>query len=142
MIAIKILLRKIGSKEFFSYSELESKISDKSNLQKLTPVIESHVDEFLRVRLGKEMPMIKMFIGEKTISKLKNSFMSEIETMFPVVMKKYAENLQEEFDIGQIVREKIFGSKKLRFISWYGAILGFIIGCLQVLITWLITLAG
>src|SRR5687768_4193542 len=66
-------------------SELEQKFSDPHLIRSSAPLIEKHIDEFLRVRLQQEMPFITPFIGEKTIGTLKNLFMQELETLFPEV---------------------------------------------------------
>ena len=113
------------------------------------PMIEDHIDDFLRNRLSNEMPVISMFIGDKTINKLKASFMKEIELLFPQVMKQYAGNLKNELDLEQIVITKVAGfssdkleevlyqimSKEFRFVEIIGAVIGFIIGLVQVIIT-------
>lgn len=146
-------LGKLVSAEFLSFDDIEQKISSPENLKKIMPMIEDHVDDFLRNRLGKEMPVISMFIGDKTISKLKDAFMKEIELLFPPVMKQYAANLKSELDIEQIVIKKVSAfssdkleeilyqimSKEFRFVEIIGAVIGFIIGAVQVLITILTT---
>ena len=112
------------------------------------PVIEVHVDEFLNVKLMKEMPFLSMFIGNKTISSLKKTFMGELEVLFPQVMKNYATNLKSEFDIEKIITQKIGNlapesieplfyremSKPLARFKLIGAITGFIIGGLHVIL--------
>ena len=144
-------LGKIVSNEFLSFADIEQKISNPDNLKKIMPMIERHVDEFLRVRLSEEMPVISMFIGDKTIERMKAAFMKEIETLFPKVMKQYAANLKSELDLEHIVIKKVsaFSSDKLeellyqimtkefRFVEIIGGVIGFIIGGVQVLITWL-----
>ncbi len=146
-------LGKLVSAEFLSFDDIEQKISDPENLKKIMPLIENHIDDFLRNRLSNEMPVISMFIGEKTINKLKESFMKEIELLFPQVMKQYAANLKHELDLEQIVIKKVAGfssdkleevlyqimSKEFRFVEIIGAVIGFIIGLMQVLITQLTT---
>lgn len=142
-------LGKLVSAEFLSFDDIEQKISNPANLQKVMPMIESHVDDFLRIRLKEQMPMISMFIGDKTINSLKETFMKEIETLFPQVMKQYAGNLKAELDLEQIVTQKVSAfssdkleevlyqimSKEFRFVEVIGAVIGFVIGALQVLIT-------
>lgn len=142
-------LGKLVSAEFLSFDDIEQKISNPDNLKKIMPMIENHVDDFLRNKLSTEMPVISMFIGDKTIIKLKESFMKEIEILFPMVMKKYAANLKDELDLEKIVVEKVSGfssdkleevlqqimSKEFRFVEIIGAVIGFIIGFVQVLIT-------
>ncbi len=146
-------LGRLVSAEFLSFDDIEEKISNPENLKKIMPMIENHIDDFLRNRLSTEMPVISMFIGDKTISKLKESFMKEIEILFPQVMKQYAANLKDELDLEQIVIQKVSGfssdkleevllqimSKEFRFVEIIGAVIGFIIGVVQVVITQLTT---
>ncbi len=142
-------LGKLVGQELLSFSDIEEKISDPDNLKKVLPHVEPHIDHFLRVKLGASMPMISMFIGDKTIDKLKGIFMEELETLFPKVMKDYAGSLKQQLDLERIVTDKVkaFSSDKLedilyqvmakefRFVEIIGAVLGFIIGVLQVFIT-------
>ena len=146
-------LGRLVSAEFLSFDDIEEKISNPENLKKIMPMIENHIDDFLRNRLTNEMPVISMFIGDKTITKLKESFMKEIELLFPQVMKKYAANLKDELDLEQIVIKQVAGfssdkleevlyqimSKEFRFVELIGAVIGFIIGLIQVIITQLTT---
>ena len=142
-------LGKLVSAEFLSFDDIEQKISNPENLKKVMPMIETHVDEFLRNRLKDEMPVISMFIGDKTIDNLKKLFMQEIEILFPQVMKQYAANLKSELDLEQIVIQKVSNfssdkleevlyqimSKEFRFVEIIGAVIGFIIGLIQIFIT-------
>jgi len=142
-------LGKLVSEELLSFSDIEKKITDPGNLQQLMPLVEEHIDHFLRKKLADEMPIISMFIGENTIQQLKTVFLKELETLFPVLMQRYMGNLQQQLDLERIVVEKVAGfstdklesilvsimSKEFRFIEILGAILGFMIGLLQVFIT-------
>lgn len=142
-------LGKLVSEELLSFTDIEKKITDPKNIQQLMPVVETHIDQFLRQKLAEEMPIISMFIGENTIQQLKATFMKELETLFPVIMQRYMGHLQKELDLERIVIEKVAGfstdklesiltsimSREFRFIERLGAILGFIIGLLQVLLT-------
>ncbi len=133
----------------FSIDSIEQKITDPGNLDRIMPVIEEHVDEFLRIKLPKEMPMISMFIGEKTVASMKKIFMQELVSLFPQIMKNYAGHLKTEFDPGKIVEEKITRlpmheveeivttqlSTTIRQFKIIGAAGGFVIGLIQVLIT-------
>jgi uncharacterized membrane protein YheB (UPF0754 family) len=113
------------------------------------PLIEGHIDVFLREKLPKQMPVISMFIGDKTINELKAVFTAELETLFPVIMKNYMSSLQEDLNLEKIVVEKVAAfssdkmeqvlnaimSKEFRFVEIIGGVLGLLIGLLQVLIT-------
>ncbi|MEO5563103.1 MAG: DUF445 domain-containing protein [Chitinophagaceae bacterium] len=131
----------------FSSLNLEQKIASPANLEKARPVIETHIDDFLRNKLKEQMPMIGMFIGDKTIQSLKEIFMRELETLFPEVMKNFAGNMKNDLGIEEIVMTRIndFSSHKLkaalskevRSFELLGAAAGLIIGLVQVaLISW------
>lgn len=142
-------LGKLVSKELLSFSDIEQKISDPRNIGLLMPYIETHIDHFLRVKLAEEMPMISMFIGDKTINQMKAVFLKELENLFPLIMNNYMGQLQKELDLEKIVVDKVSSfssdkledvlqsimSKEFRFVEIIGGILGFIIGLLQVLLT-------
>ena len=142
-------LGKLVSAEFLSFSDIEQKISSPENLKKIMPMIEKHIDDFLRHKLSDQMPVLSMFIGEKTINSLKEVFMKELEILFPQVMKQYAGNLKAELDLEHIVIQKVSNfssdkleeilyqimSKEFRFVEIIGAVIGFIIGVVQVAIT-------
>jgi len=142
-------LGKLVSDEFLSFTDIEEKISNPSNLKKIMPMIDTHIEDFLRKKLPDEMPVISMFIGDKTINKLKAAFMNEIEILFPQVMKQFAGNLKTELDLEHIVIKKVAAfssdkleeilyqimSKEFRFVEIIGAVIGFIIGVIQVVLT-------
>ena len=113
------------------------------------PFVETHIDHFLRVKLAEEMPMIGMFIGDKTINQMKAIFIKELQSLFPSMMENYMGQLEKDLDLEKIVIDKVSGfssdkleeilqaimSKEFRFVEIIGGVLGFIIGLLQVFIT-------
>jgi uncharacterized membrane protein YheB (UPF0754 family) len=142
-------LGKLVSGEFLSFADIEKKISEPGNIQKMMPLIEAHIDTFLKERLSEQLPMISMFIGEKTLTRLKTTFLEEIERLLPPVMKSYAGQLKTDLDLEAIITQKVaqFSSdrleellyqimaKEFRFVEWVGAVIGLLIGLIQVLIT-------
>jgi len=142
-------LGKLVSQELLSFADIEKKLIHPNNIEKLMPVVEEHIDRFLRQKLAEEMPVISMFIGENTIQQLKGIFMKELETLFPLIMQRYMGHLQQELDLEKIVTQKVASfssdkledilqsilSKEFRFVELIGGVLGFIIGLLQVLLT-------
>lgn len=142
-------LGKLVSNELLSFDDIEKKISKPENIEKLMPVLEAHIDRFLREKLAAQIPMLAMFIGEKTIAQVKGVFMEELQSLFPILMKQYMSTLQNELDLEKIVTEKVgkFSSDKLeeilnqimssefRFVEVIGGVLGFLIGIVQVLLT-------
>lgn len=142
-------LGKLVAEELLSFADIEQKITNPENLKKVLPQLETHIDHFLRVKLADSMPVISMFIGDKTIDKLKTVFLEELETLFPKLMTDYAATLKNQLDLEQIVTDKVkaFSSDKLedilyqvmakefRFVEIIGGVLGFLIGLLQIVIT-------
>ncbi len=142
-------LGRLVSAELLSFQDIESKITDKKNISKVMPVIEGHIDDFLRKTLSEEFPMLSMFIGDKTINNLKSIFMRRLEEIFPSTLQAYMGNLKQELDLEKIVVEKVAGfssdkleailyqimAREFRFVELIGAVLGFVIGLIQILIT-------
>ncbi len=148
----QLIAQKLGqvvSKEFLSFAEIEAKVINPDNLEKLKPEIEAHIDIFLREKLVTLFPMLSLFIGDKTINQLKTAFLGELESLFPILMKNYMKKLEGDLDLEKIVTEKVasFSSEKLedilnqitkkefQFLEVIGAVFGFIIGLIQVLLT-------
>jgi uncharacterized membrane protein YheB (UPF0754 family) len=149
---IAVSLGRIVGQELLSFGDIEQKITDPENVRRILPLVEQHIDNFLRNKLKESMPMIAMFIGDKTINQLKGVFMKELEELFPVIMSNYVHHLQEDLDLEKIVVEKIAGfsndrlesmlneflTKEFRFVEVIGAVLGFLIGMLQIFFTLLL----
>lgn len=147
----QLIAQKLGqvvSKEFLSFAEIEAKVTNPDNLQMLKPEIEKHIDKFLREKLTDLFPMLSMFIGDKTINQLKDAFLMELESLFPILMKSYMTKLEKDLDLEKIVTEKVasFSSEKLedilnqitkkefKFLEVIGGVFGFLIGLVQILI--------
>lgn len=146
MIAAKI--GKMVSRELFSFDALQQKVTDPENFNKLKPEIEKHIDNFLRERLKETFPMLSMMIGDKTITQLKTAFLTELETLFPALMKSYVSNLEKDLDIEKEVSEKVAGfsiikieemvyksaKKQLIKAQLFGAAIGFLTGLIHIFI--------
>ncbi len=142
-------LGRLVSQELLSFTDIEQKIADPKNIEMLMPYVETHIDHFLRVKLAEEMPMISMFIGDKTINQMKAVFIKELGELFPLIMQNYMGQLEKELDLEKIVINKVSGfssdkleeilqsimSKEFRFVEIIGGVLGFLIGLLQVFLT-------
>jgi hypothetical protein len=101
-------------------SKLVSGLSDPALFERVRPVIEEQMDDFLRNRLKEQMPMIGMFIGDKTIETLKPIFIGEIQRMFPLVTSQIAGGITNNLDVRKIVSaelEKVSHSQLQDFIS-------------------------
>ena len=131
---------------------LEAIMANPAHFQKIMPVIEEQIDHFLRVKLKQSMPVVGMFIGDKTIGQLKGVFVTELESIFPVVMKNYAAGLAGEFDIKRLITGKLAGipsetmvqqlkdslKNELSALQRLGMLTGLLTGALAVLLALLI----
>jgi uncharacterized membrane protein YheB (UPF0754 family) len=142
----------ISKGDFFSIDEIAAKVSNPENFQQIMPMAAQHIDEFLRLKLPKAMPMISMFIGDRTINQLKTVFMDELEQLFPQIMQSYIGNLKSEINIEQLIRNKINQiptekmeqwlmiamKKQVRLICLLGAGIGLVTGIFQILLMFLL----
>lgn len=135
------------SAELNSFADIEENITQYGNIQMIMPQVEIHIDHFLKVKLPERMPVINMFIGEKTTAELKSVFTEELETLFPVIMTQYMGALKKDVDIEKKVTDKLKQllpdkleeiqkrlSRDFRKFSLAGAVTGLIIGIIQVLV--------
>ena len=93
-------------------------------------------------------PMLSMFLSDEMIEKVTNLFKGELEDFLRASTQGLAEKMEESIDVHSLVREKVQGfssnkieqlligfmEKEFRFIEKIGAVIGFFIGCIQVLI--------
>jgi len=134
------------STELLPFDDIEQRITNADNLEKLKPEIEKHIDAFLNKKLRDVFPILSKFIGEKTTTQLKLAYMNELETMFPTLMHQYMGQLKNSIDLERTVVEKVAGfsiekleavlktitKKEFQFLKIAGAVFGGLIGVIQV----------
>lgn len=134
--------------QHISIDSFRDKLSDAGLLETAMPTIEKHIDEFLNVKLKEEIPMIGMFIGNKTTDQLKAVFIKQLQTLFPEIMQQLSGNLAASFNIEQLISQKISAipdatlkeqlqtplQKPLTHLQAAGLITGVIIGAVNGLI--------
>ena len=148
----KQFAEKLGflvAKELISFDEISAKLHDPQTVQRAMPFIEEKIDGFIKVKLKEEMPLLSMFIKDDSLNGIKKGMVKEIETMFPALILKMTEGMKEDLNVEKIVTDKVSNfssdkleeilnaimSKEFRFVEIIGAVLGFLIGCMQILIT-------
>lgn len=148
----KQFAEKLGgvvARELIHFDEIAAQLKDPEKLKALNPAIEAHLDNFLQVKLKEKLPVISMFVGDGTMSKIKEGMMEEIAEMLPNIIGQYTDNLSEKVDIEKMVTDKVANfssdkleeilvsimSKEFRFVEIIGGVLGFVIGLLQIFIT-------
>ncbi len=142
-------LGELVSKELLSFDDIAGKVTNPENIKAVLPLVEAKIEHFLKHKLSDAMPMLSMFIGDKTIDKIKTVFMEEIEQLFPEMMNQYMTKMQSDLDLEKIVVDKVNGfssekleeilqkimNKEFRFVEIIGGFLGLLIGIVQVIIS-------
>ncbi len=140
-------LGQLVSDKLLSFDDIKGTLISAENLSQLQPLIEEKIDHMLRVKLKDTMPMISMFVGDKTIAKLKDTFSEEIIAQLPDLIDQYLEGVSGRLDIQQLVTEKVAEfdvleleallksvlGREFRFIELLGAVIGFLIGLVQLI---------
>jgi hypothetical protein len=138
--------------KYLSASILEDKVSNPALIQQLRPEIETHIDRFLKDKLPEAFPLLSKFMGEKTLFKFKEAFLSEVEIIFPAMLKSYSEKLMEEWNPKLVLENKLLtisipavrnvfykqASRQIFLFKLTGIFIGILVGVLQWLLLLLI----
>jgi len=143
------IAEKLGdlvANELFSMQDVAQKIEDLSTQPEVLEEVGKRIEKTIRGKLISAFPMLSMFLSDEMIEKVTNLFKGELEDFLRVSAQGLAVKMEDSVDIQGLVREKVqaFSSNKIeelllsfmeqefRFIEKIGAVLGFLIGCIQV----------
>ena len=119
-------------------TELLPLLTKNDPFEAMKPVINDKLDDFFRHKLSAKLPMISMFIGDKTIEELKEVFMEELALLFPTLISEFSAHLnkdlhaQWEQKFSKIVQQKII--QATRPLRWAAFAIGAIWGAMIALI--------
>jgi uncharacterized membrane protein YheB (UPF0754 family) len=139
-------LGELVANELFSMKDVAQKIEDLSTQPEALEEVGKRIEQTIRGKLISAFPMLSMFLSDEMIEKVTSLFKGELEDFLRVSAQGLAVKMEESVDIQALVREKVqaFSSNKIeelllgfmeeefRFIEKIGAVLGFLIGCIQV----------
>jgi uncharacterized membrane protein YheB (UPF0754 family) len=143
--------QKIGDlvgNQLFNMDDIKAKINTEDNRESVVKVIDEKIEFYLRNKLVAEMPMLAFIMSDSLVNKIKTTLMTEITEMLPEVMNTFTDNLSKNINVNQIVSSKVEAfsmdkleemlvsilEKEFKFIEIIGAVLGFLIGCIQLLL--------
>lgn len=123
-------------------AKLIPELTENDPFESMQPVINDKLDDFFRHKLTAKLPMISMFIGEKTIEELKNVFMEELALLFPLLISEFSAHLNRDLQkqwaqkFRIILQQKIIkASMPFRWVAFVlGAIWGLVIALILPLI--------
>ena len=140
-------LGNVVANELISTEEILDKITAQAKGDDVQQILERKIDQGLRKLIG-GIPMASMFIDDSLITRARGLILQEFQDGIDEWLEGLKSKLKENLDIRAIVEEKVsrFSSEKLeavlfeilrkefKFIELAGAVLGFLIGCVQVAI--------
>ena len=150
------LAEKLGTlvaEELFSIQEVTLKLKELATSEESMDLVGKRIEKTIREKLVKSFPMLAMFLTDEMVEKVTNLFKAELQDFLAESAQDIGNKLEESLDVKELVREKVeaFSSDKLeeilfsimrkefRFIEMIGAVLGFLIGCVQVGLTLIAT---
>lgn len=141
-------LGHIVAHEFLSAEAIASQLNALDNQQKIKDSIGRRIEARLKERAEEGPKVIRLMLTEGVITKLRLMVEREIEKGIPHWLDELSNDDRLQKKIQALVEEKIQNfsetelesllfkliKKELRFLEIWGAILGFIIGCFQLVL--------
>ena len=141
---------RIGSivaDELLSSDDIRDRLNNQENILTIQEMAEAKVDYYLNVTFPSQYPITSAILGSKRKDKFKSEIMTEMEGVVPDMVDKYMEHLEDKFDVRAIIESRVAQlptekleemiskllRKEFKFIEYIGAVIGFIIGWIQVL---------
>jgi uncharacterized membrane protein YheB (UPF0754 family) len=138
---------KMVAEELLSSEDLKEKLNNPENLLSIKKLVEAKIDYYLNVTFPKSYPITAVLVGDKRKANFKTTVMGEIDESVPAMINSYMDNIEEKFNVEHIIKEKVallppkrledlimkLLKREFKFIEYIGAVIGFIIGWIQVL---------
>lgn len=148
----KYLAEQLGSlvaDELLSSGDIKDRLLGGDNLDTIVKMVEYKIDDYLLNTFPDKYPITSIFFGAKRKAQIKHDLLEEVHVAIPELLSSYADNIDKQIDVKDMVREKVEAldplmlekllnsilKKEFRFIEIIGAILGFMIGLIQALIS-------
>ena len=142
------LAEKIGkmvADELLSSKDIKDKILSPETMQNLSENIAEKLNDYLDNKFPKNYPVFSLLLGQKVKEKVRDEFLAEFKELAPEMINSYMRKFEESFDVEETIRQRVailspiklealimsILQKEFRFIELVGAVLGFIIGLIQ-----------
>ncbi|MCF8459982.1 MAG: DUF445 family protein [Flavobacteriales bacterium] len=138
---------KMVAEELLSSKDLKDRIISEDNISSIVQIIENKIEDFFSVKVPKRFPTLsRILLSEKRKERIVQELMAEVHTAVPELMNSYFGDLEEQFNVEEMITEKVnhlssdkledllmsLLEKEFKFIELIGAVIGFLIGCIQV----------
>lgn len=144
-----LIAQRIGdlvADELLSVESLKTKVFTHNNLEGIKNFIINKVELYFETDFKEEHWLMNLFVGESSKMKIKKTLEEKIDESMADLSENFHNYLEHKINIREIVSERIRSlnpeevnhlmnqilKNELRFIEWTGAVLGFIIGLIQI----------
>jgi|TARA_A200000113_G_scaffold224663_1_gene243138 uncharacterized membrane protein YheB (UPF0754 family) len=146
---LAVKLGTLVAEELLSMEQITNKIRENATSEASMDAIGKRIEKTIREKLVHAFPMLSMFLSDEMVEKVTNLFRNELKDFLAESVEELSHKLEKELDIKDLVCEKVEGfsservekllvnlmKKEFKFIELVGAVLGFFIGCVQLLLT-------
>lgn len=141
-------LGTVVQRDLINFSDIKNRLQDADALNHFKEEIALRVDNAIRDRIEKSA-LLDAIVPDQLIQSVHKTIVVEIEKNLPNVIDTSITKIEQSLDIQQLVKNKVSNfsdekleklllditSKEFRFIEVIGAILGFMIGVVQLIIS-------
>lgn len=136
--------------ELLASEDIFNKINSPENFAQIHEKLERKLEEYFEVTLVNKYPLASKLFPNRAKAKIQSEILIEVESYVPVLVNSQIRILEEKLDIKAMISDKVneLSSEKLeeviwnilstefKFIEYVGAVLGFTIGLIQVLLAY------
>ena len=141
-------LGTIVQRDLINFEDINDRLQDPDSINNFKEQIAIRVDNAIRDRIEKNA-LLDAIIPDQLIQSIHKTIVDEIGNNLPEVIKSSMTKIEEKLDIQTIVKNKVeqfsdekleqllldITSKEFTFIEIIGAVLGFLIGIIQLVIS-------
>jgi uncharacterized membrane protein YheB (UPF0754 family) len=146
-------LGEVVSGELFSINDVTGSLKSRAVSDETIERVRKSIASMIMHKLPESFPMAAMFLSSELVEQITQSFKEDIRRSIGEMVEDLSGQLAGELDVHQIVEEKVAAfsveklesvvlsimKKELRFIEFIGAVLGFLVGLVQILLLQLVS---
>lgn len=138
-------LGQLAADELLSGTQVRDGLMQGGSVENIVGFIELKIDDFLLNTFPDKYPITSVFFGASRKAQIKADLIGEVKVAVPELLANYADNIDKQIDIKDIVRKKIEAidplileglmqhtlGKELRLIGFLCGGVGFLLGLVQ-----------
>ena len=139
---------KLVADELLTVEDLKEKVNNPESMALIIEAVEARMDHFLEFKMGEKFPLVALLTSRKMKMSIRGEMLKEVHKQMPIMLDDYITKFTEVVRVEDMIAEKFAGlsteklegvmndilEKEFRFIELIGAVLGFVVGIVQVLL--------